>query len=219
MCNTEFLKTQFTSVKVWGTRKFCSNSCRNSALRKHPLAMKCFACDESFAPNGKGKDRKYCSRRCFFIARKGTVLGAQTVEHKAKMVATRRENDTYGAWNKGVTGSASHSWKDGQSKNNWKLNNKELVNHHTRIRRYRLRGAEGTHSLRQWEDLKKLYNYMCLCCKQQEPFIKLTEDHIVPISIGGSNNISNIQPLCKSCNSQKFTKVVSYIPTYAAIYN
>src|SRR3990167_20860 len=68
----------------------------------------------------------------------------------------------------------------------------------------------GSFSFEQWVDLKKKYNYICLCCKQQEPFIVLSIDHIVPISMGGTNDISNIQPLCRKCNSQKYTKFIDY---------
>lgn len=82
---------------------------------------------------------------------------------------------------------------------------------------YRARkwGAEGSYSFQQWEELKKKYNYMCLCCKQQEPFIRLTTDHVVPLSRGGSNDISNIQPLCRSCNGRKFVSSTDYRTQYA----
>lgn len=76
------------------------------------------------------------------------------------------------------------------------------------------RYAEGSHTFGEWELLKKQYGYICPCCKKQEPFnqrIKcLTEDHIIPLSKGGSDYIENIQPLCMHCNLVKHTEIIKY---------
>jgi 5-methylcytosine-specific restriction endonuclease McrA len=93
----------------------------------------------------------------------------------------------------------------------WTERNYERKLFYNRNRRVRIAGNGGGHTLEDWQQLKEKFNFMCLCCKKQEPFITLTEDHIIPIIKGGSNNIDNIQPLCRSCNSQKYNKIISYL--------
>ena len=66
----------------------------------------------------------------------------------------------------------------------------------------------GSHTLGDWQTLKAQYNWTCPACLKKEPNIVLTEDHIIPISRGGSDNIENIQPLCRSCNSSKYNKII-----------
>ncbi len=72
------------------------------------------------------------------------------------------------------------------------------------------RANGGSHIFSEWLELKTFYQNICLCCKKQEPEIKLTEDHIMPLYMGGNDNIENIQPLCQSCNTRKHTKYIDY---------
>ena len=76
--------------------------------------------------------------------------------------------------------------------------------------RARKRGAKGRFTKKQWEELKTKYNFTCLSCRKSEPEIKLSADHVVPLTKGGTNYISNIQPLCRPCNSSKSTKTINY---------
>lgn len=74
---------------------------------------------------------------------------------------------------------------------------------HESARRTRLKLNGGSHTDAQWEALKMAYKNKCPMCKRTEPEIKLTKDHIIALRIGGTDDISNIQPLCRSCNSKK----------------
>ena len=47
------------------------------------------------------------------------------------------------------------------------------------------------------------YGEFCQICGSED---NLTIDHIVPISKGGTSDLDNLQPLCKSCNSSKGAK-------------
>ena len=77
-------------------------------------------------------------------------------------------------------------------------------------RRARILQAGGSFTSREWKKLCKHYHHTCLCCGRHEPEIKLTADHVVPLSKGGTNSIDNIQPLCQSCNSSKHRKTIDY---------
>lgn len=87
----------------------------------------------------------------------------------------------------------------------WRRANKAIVNATTHRRRARLRGCAEHHTAAEWEALKLACEYTCLSCGRREPEVELTRDHVVPLSEGGGNDITNLAPLCKSCNSLKHT--------------
>ena len=105
-------------------------------------------------------------------------------------------------------GKNNYFWKDGRCQD------KKYMSWLNRQRRIRKKGNGGFHTLTEWENLKAQYNWTCPCCHKGEPEIKLTEDHIIPLIKGGSDNIENIQPLCHSCNSRKHTKVIKFSNSY-----
>lgn len=74
-------------------------------------------------------------------------------------------------------------------------------------RELKLKENGGSHTRREWIELCDYYHNICLRCKERKP---LTKDHVIPIYHGGTDNIDNIQPLCKSCNSRKRTKIIDY---------
>ena len=83
-------------------------------------------------------------------------------------------------------------------------------------RHARSKAAEGSHTSSQWLTLKEQYGNICLCCRKHESELNrpLEQDHVIPISKGGSNWISNIQPLCKDCNGMggKGIQSIDYRP-------
>jgi 5-methylcytosine-specific restriction endonuclease McrA len=91
----------------------------------------------------------------------------------------------------------------------WQLHPEKLVPYWSNCRSRKLR-AEGVFTASEWKNLCTYYEYTCLCCRRCEPEIKLTVDHVVPLSKGGTNFIGNIQPLCQSCNSSKRAKIIDY---------
>lgn len=126
----------------------------------------------------------------------------------SKESSEKRKASGHGKWMKGRFGDKSNGWKGGVSRGE---NKKKYYRMKSRERRAKKMSAEGGHSVGEWETLKAQYNWTCPSCKKLEPEIKLTEDHIIPLSKGGSDNIENVQPLCKSCNCKKHTKTIKYI--------
>ena len=92
----------------------------------------------------------------------------------------------------------------------WCQKNKEKVRLYVHTRRTRKNNATGTYTMKQIKELRKISEGMCNGWKRQPHLVgeeNLTIDHITPLSKGGNNDISNVQLLCKSCNSSKGVKV------------
>ena len=89
----------------------------------------------------------------------------------------------------------------------WRLSHKKEDAVRTRTYEARKRNAEGSFTAEEFQALCDETGNKCLCCGSLGP---LVIDHVIPLSKGGSNNISNIQPLCGPCNSSKRSKTTDY---------
>jgi len=77
-----------------------------------------------------------------------------------------------------------------------------------RKRRAARHAGRGCFTAEEFKALCERYGNRCLACDGIEA--SLEADHVVPLTKGGSDNISNIQPLCGSCNRKKFVNIVDY---------
>lgn len=78
----------------------------------------------------------------------------------------------------------------------------------TNRRKVRQLNCGGSHTHQEWIDLLEKCGHRCVSCGQKK---KLSKDHIIPLIKGGSDFITNIQPLCRECNSSKRDKVVNFL--------
>lgn len=85
----------------------------------------------------------------------------------------------------------------------WEAANPENMLLRTRRRRARLLGASGSHTAADWREKCVLFANLCAYCGKARP---LTADHKIPLSRGGSDDITNIVPACGRCNSAKHTQ-------------
>jgi len=73
------------------------------------------------------------------------------------------------------------------------------------IRRARKKKCGGFFTREEVDVLYKKQNGKCVCCNAKLG-TNFHRDHIMPLALGGSNTIANIQLLCPTCNGRKGAK-------------
>lgn len=68
---------------------------------------------------------------------------------------------------------------------------------------YQQRRRIADYSISDQELRKTVFSRDNWKCKRCEGTVELSIDHIKPVKLGGSNDISNLQTLCRPCNSRK----------------
>lgn len=106
--------------------------------------------------------------------------------------------------------------KENARKRKWAKQNPEKVIAARKRGHYRRdmleRFTEKEFTAEEWKQCLDSYGGRCLWCGTTE---RITIDHVVPLSKGGSNRLENLQPLCVSCNSKKRTKTMDFRRVWA----
>jgi len=103
-------------------------------------------------------------------------------------------------------------WRDPEKQNarasEWRKENPEKDRSYTHTRRALKKQGGGSFTASEWKALCEQYDNKC--CYPGCDRTDLHMDHVIPLSKGGSSDISNIQPLCGYHNMSKGTKKTDY---------
>lgn len=96
------------------------------------------------------------------------------------------------------------TYRDRKREQNLKWRQKNPAVARARMQRYRARLADNCpipFSPNQWRDKVAYWGWKCWICRQ--PLGKYHQDHVKPISKGGTHCLANLRPACASCNTSK----------------
>ena len=147
----------------------------------------------------------YCTRACMLKHRVGPAhtqwsggrFSSCTCPSCGKVFSVERRRGRKKYCSKPCAGLAIRKFPD----------HKSMLREMHRRREARLRAGRqniSAHTYEQWEDLKRRAKNRCVKCHKK---VLLTRDHIIPLSKGGNDAITNIQPLCWPCNSRKHANI------------
>jgi len=88
----------------------------------------------------------------------------------------------------------------------WVEKNRQHVRRKNLHRQAIRKNAVGSHTTEEFLMLCEKYQWVCVYCGCDLDEKSVTEDHMIPLSKGGSDNISNIAPSCSFCNGSKNNK-------------
>lgn len=183
-------------------KRFCTDECRNASLRKlsyprkprkaksPPVERICKGCEQTI-PSENRRKRRFCSKEC---AKKNGfrawVKANPELRRKHKQESYLRHAETERKRN--VAYNKAHPEERRLAKIR---------------RRGRERGAAGSYTLKEFSLICEKQGGKCAHCKKK---CKLTVDHIVPLSKGGTDFAYNLQALCSHCNTQKLATILPY---------
>jgi 5-methylcytosine-specific restriction endonuclease McrA len=186
----------------------CSEACqaishsRKLQARSARTEQPCADCGTPFSatPRELARGKATCSRSCSYRQRARTYPAQSnrhrvSAEHRAMMkrATTRAYRDR-------------HRAEVNRKQSEYIKANPEIAYLAQERRRARKMAAPIRDlTQKQWRAIKAAFGNRCAYCG--EHFERLTMDHVIPLSKGGSHTASNVVPACRSCNCRKATNI------------
>lgn len=166
------------------------------ADKKRPSGL-CAACKECAIAKSRAW---YLANKDRASIRNKTTYAANREKYKAKQAAYYKANHA-----KALAYMAKRRRNNAETVNahinRWRENNWARVLANVRNYKARKRRADGRHS---GDDIKRMFieqSGLCAACRLV--LTKFHVDHVMPLILGGSNDRSNLQLLCPTCNASK----------------
>lgn len=190
-CGLELPRTEFFKHKEMadGLRGACKSCCRARTRaweKAHPERVKAIR-KQQYAKHpleAEGPRRDRLRERNRNYMRR----------RRANMTPEQRKEEAF-----------SHYYSDVNRARKWSRENQ-------RQRRAAIKQSPGHFTEEEFQALCESYGNQCLACGRTD--VRLSPDHVKPLSKMGPNVIENIQPLCRFCNQSKGAKEIDYRPLY-----
>lgn len=185
---------------------------------------------EAFAPSKRSKSGEMCEScmraycRAYYQANKDRLKERARQYHADHREQCNRRNNQYYHSHVDLAVQRGRRWREANPEKHaerlaerreyhrayaseWAKKNplRARINGHSY--RARRRKATGHYTEAEWIALCGWFGNVCLKCGSCD---RISIDHVVPLSQGGSNDITNLQPLCFACNSGKRNRTIDY---------
>ena len=120
---------------------------------------------------------------------------------KAYRLANKEKSKTYHRAHYARNVEKERAYYRAYHANNLEKRHEQLSASQKRRRAQKYAAPRNDLTAAQWMAIKDHYGHRCVYCGRKMQ--RLTQDHIIPLSKGGSHTLQNVAPACKSCNSRK----------------
>lgn len=107
-----------------------------------------------------------------------------------------------------IRGCKNKNRRNGYCQSHWVKTDLFRDNHRmysAKRRSLQLNAPINDFSRNDWEEILDIFNNECAYCGSVD---NIEQEHVIPLSKGGSHTASNIVPACRSCNSSKRQRLI-----------